>query len=188
MSTISYIKNFIKDPKVASITPTSRFTVEKVCQNIDFSNDLRIVEFGPADGVITKVLLKNLTPGSKIITLETNSDFVKTLEELEDDRLVNVNESAEEVGKIAASYNWDFADYIISGIPFSFLEKKDRHHILEQSGNLLTADGCFLAYQTSSHLKPFLKKHFRKVSTEMEYRNIPPMCIYTARDHVRQSE
>ena len=32
MSTITYLKNFIKDKNVASITPTSPFGVRKVCE------------------------------------------------------------------------------------------------------------------------------------------------------------
>ncbi|MFO8028627.1 MAG: methyltransferase [Cyclonatronaceae bacterium] len=180
MGTLSYIKNFLKDRQVASITPTSRFTIERICRYIDFSKDLRIVEYGPADGVVTKVLLEKLSPESEVIAIETNRDFVRELEQLADDRLHVFNESAEQVNDIVSSRDWDHVDYIISGIPFSFLTKEMRRKILSDSAGLLAENGYFLGYQTSTHLKPFLTEQFSVVDTEMEYRNIPPMCVYIA--------
>lgn len=180
MGTLSYIKNFLKDRQVASITPTSRFTIERICRHIDFSKNLRVVEFGPADGVVTKVLLKNLSPESEIIAIETNRDFVRALEQLADDRLHVFNESAEQVKNIVSSRGWDYVDYVISGIPFSFLTKEMRRRILRDSAGLLVENGFFLGYQTSTHLMSFLDEQFSVVDTEMEYRNIPPMCVYIA--------
>lgn len=180
MGSISYIKNFLQDRKVASITPTSRFTIDRVCKHIDLSKNIRIIEYGPGDGVFTKVLLKNITDGSQILAVETNKNFAEELSSLEDDRLTVRHDSAEHVDKITGSLKWESVDYIISGIPFSFLEDEVKHVILEKSANLLKNGGRFLGYQTSAHLKPFLSDHFEKVSTEMEYLNIPPMCIYVA--------
>lgn len=181
MSTLSYLKNFIRDPNVASVTPTSRFTINRVCKYIDFESDVKIIEYGPAEGVFTRVLLDKMTPGSQIIAIETNKHFAKTLGDLKDGRLTVVNTTAEEVKGIANNCNWEYADYIISGIPFSFLEKEVRHRILKDSAALLSENGGFLGYQTSSHLKPFLSEHFKNVAIEMEYLNIPPMCIYIAK-------
>ncbi len=180
MGTLTYIRNFLKDRQVASITPTSRFTIERVCRHIDFSRDLRIIEFGPADGVFTKVILEKLTPASQIIAIETNSDFARLLRQHRDERLTVVNRSAEDVREIASNKNWDRADYVISGIPFSFLNKDVKHRILQDVSKLLGDDGLFLGYQTSSHLRSHLRKYFPEVETEMEYMNIPPMCVYRA--------
>lgn len=180
MGTLSYIKNFIKDRQVASITPTSRFTIERVCRHIDFDRDIRIIEFGPADGVFTKVILEKLTAGSEIIAIETNSDFARSLRLHGDPRLSVVNRSAEDVREIASMKSWDRVDYIISGIPFSFLKKDVKRKILQDSSQLLGEKGLFLGYQTSSHLRSHLRNHFPKVETEMEYLNIPPMCVYRA--------
>jgi phosphatidylethanolamine/phosphatidyl-N-methylethanolamine N-methyltransferase len=180
MGTLTYIRNFMKDRQVASITPTSRYTIERICQHINFGKDLRIVEFGPASGVFTKVLLERLSPGSGIIALETNRNFADTLSELGDERLTVINRSAEKVREVATAKKWDRVDYILSGIPFSFLKKEVKRKILKDSAALLTDKGYFLGYQTSYHLKPYLSEHFSRVDTELEYLNIPPMCIYIA--------
>lgn len=180
MGTIKYIRNFLQDPGVASITPTSRFTIDRICGYMDFSRDIRILEFGPADGVFTKVLLSKCSPGSSLIAIETNEDFVESLLKINDKRLMVEYCSAEKSQEIVKSLGWEAVDYIISGIPFSFLKPDAKRNILNQSAALLSLKGTFLGYQTSLHLKPLLEQHFNNVSTEMEFRNIPPMCIYIA--------
>lgn len=51
MDTITYLKNFVRDRNVASITPTSAIGVKKVCSKIDFHKPSVIVEYGPGTGV-----------------------------------------------------------------------------------------------------------------------------------------
>ncbi len=182
MGTIGYLKNFIKDPKVASITPTSRFTIEKVSNHMDFSRDIRVLEFGPADGVFTNIILEKMSNGSEIAAIETNNAFVDKLRGIGDKRLSVIHKSVEFIEEITTELKWDHVDYVVSGIPFSFLDEEIKERILSKSANLLSDKGVFLAYQTSKHLQPHLEKHFKAVNTSMEYRNIPPMCIYCAKN------
>ncbi|MEX0823167.1 MAG: rRNA adenine N-6-methyltransferase family protein, partial [Balneolaceae bacterium] len=81
MSTLHFIKNFIKDRDVASITPTSKRCVKKVCNHIDFTKDFTLVEYGPGDGVFSRFLLEKMSPGSRLILIEANENFVKHLKE-----------------------------------------------------------------------------------------------------------
>jgi phospholipid N-methyltransferase len=79
MSTLSYVKNFISDKYIASITPTSDFGVRKVCSKIDFSRCGLIVEYGPGTGVFTKYLLQKMGPDSLLILIERNANFAGDL-------------------------------------------------------------------------------------------------------------
>ena len=72
------------------------------------------------------------------------------------------------------------ADVIVSGIPFSFIEKDARHRLLAKTAGLLNPGGRFVAYQFTTHLIPLLKDHFSKVDTKFEVRNLPPHFIFTA--------
>ena len=47
MEKINVLKEFIKDKNVASVTKTSKYIVEKICNKIDFSEKQIIVEYGP---------------------------------------------------------------------------------------------------------------------------------------------
>ncbi len=179
MSTIQFIRNFIKDRDVASITPTSARCVKKVCNHIDFSKDLLIVEYGPGDGVFSRYLLKRMTPDSRLIMLESNADFVRHLKDTIDDSRAEVyNVMAGDVMEVLGAEDVGKVDYVISGIPFSFLKPVRKMKLLESTREILRPGGKFLAYQTSKHLLKPVERVFGNVETEFEFLNIPPYFIY----------
>lgn len=179
-ATINYLKNFFRDKNVASITPSSRFTVNQVVKRVEADRPISVIEYGPGDGVITQPLLDHIHKDSQLIVIETNEEFVKQLNQIDDPRLQVYQDTAEKVDEIAREQQAESVDYVISGIPFSFLEPEIRKELLSKTIDLLGEDGRFLAYQTSKHLKPFLEETFREVNLETEIRNIPPMTIYEA--------
>ncbi|MGM0587572.1 MAG: class I SAM-dependent methyltransferase [Bacteroidota bacterium] len=180
MSTWTYLKSFITDKNVASVTPSSRFCVRNVCQPLNFSTDLTIVEFGPGTGVYAKYLLDKMTPASKLIMIEMNDQFVKELRKIDDPRIELHKGSVEHVLEMVDQRTIGQVDAIISGIPFSFLDLELKKQILKDSQTLLKTGGHFLAYQTSKHLEQPLRATFGNVHTNWEWRNIPPMTIYHA--------
>lgn len=182
--TLSYIKNFVKDPDVAAIAPSSSFLVRRVCKWIDFDEDNVIVEYGPGNGVFSEYILEHMTPDSILVLIESNPDFVETLEEMteHDSRVIVVEDRAENVVDILAVHDIDAADYIVSGIPFSFLDEDVKHELLVRTREVLSEDGKFLVYQNYNHLEDPLREHFSSVTKEYEPRNIPPtMFAYEAR-------
>lgn len=186
MSTLSYVKNFISDKYIASVTPTSNFGVKKVCGKIDFSRCGLVVEYGPGTGVFTKYLLHKMGPDSRLIMIERNANFVTLLKEnIRDPRAVVINDCASNIRDVLAGLGKASADYVISGIPFSFLTDDMKDRILRNSFAALRPEGKFLAYQTfyqsDNHLKTHLDRVFDFVLVEYEMRNLPPLRIYEAR-------
>jgi phospholipid N-methyltransferase len=185
MDTIVYLKTMLHDRQVASLMPTSGFAVERVCSKIDFNQRNVVVEFGPGTGVFTRYLLDHLTPDSVLILIERNEEFVQILQDaFHDPRLVIHHDSAENVEQLLALSNENQADYIVSGIPFSFLPHELRDAIVSKSQQCLRAGGKFLAYQTFFQLDRFLKdyldQYFKKVETEICLFNAPPLKIFEA--------
>ena len=180
MSTLTYLKSFFKDKDVASVTPTSRWCMRHVCKPIDFSKDITIVEYGAGAGVYADYLLPKMSADSRLIMFETNERLFNELQKIDDPRVQNYRESVEFVEEKIGDDLVGKVDYIISGIPFSFLDEPIRMEILQKSKNILRPVGQFLAYQTSGHLKEPLKHVFGNVHTEWEWRNLPPMTVYKA--------
>lgn len=181
---LSYVKNFLQDQDVAAIAPSSSFLVRRVCKWIDFEEDNVVVEYGPGNGVFSEYILDHMTEGSTLVLIETNVDFVETLEEMtaDDPRALVVEDRAENVADILDARNIDEADYIVSGIPFSFLDEDVKHDLLAQTRDVLSDDGKFLVYQNYNHLEDPLRTYFSSVKTEYEPRNIPPTTYaYEAR-------
>lgn len=182
MSTLAYIKNFIKDKDVAAVTPSSTFLVKRVCQWIDFTEPSVIVEYGPGTGVFSRYIIKRMSPNSRLILIESNPDFVQRLRmQTKDDERVEVyRDRAENVADILDQAGESEADYVVSGIPFSFLDDETRHELIQQTRKILSDDGKFLVYQNYNHMEEPLRQHFGQVTKGYEILNIPPMFVYEA--------
>lgn len=181
---LSYIRNFIQDQDVAAIAPSSSFLVQRVCKWIDFDEDNVIVEYGPGNGVFSEYIRDRMTDDSTLILIESNPDFVSTLEEMTEDdpRVIVLEDRAENIVDILEDHSIDAVDYIVSGIPFSFLDEDVKRELLTRTRDVLTDDGKFLVYQNYNHLEEPLRTHFSSVTKEYEPRNIPPtMFAYEAR-------
>jgi phospholipid N-methyltransferase len=185
VGTLTYLKNFVTDRYIASVTPTSIFGVRRVCRKINFATAAVLVEFGPGTGVFTRYLLERIRPDARLVLIERNPNFVALLKrKLRDPRVSVVNDSAENVLPILQGCGGVRADYILSGIPFSFFPAALRNRILAASHAALRPGGKFLAYQTfyqsPAHLSDPLEEQFGAVCLEYELRNIPPLRICEA--------
>jgi phospholipid N-methyltransferase len=174
--TISYIKNFIQDQDVAAVMPSSSFLVRRVCKWIDFDEPATIVEYGPGNGVFSEHIVEHMTADSTLVLVETNAEFIDMLEEkyADDERVIVVEDRAENVEQILNDHGLDEVNYIVSGIPFSFLDEDTRVELLETTHDVLSDDGKFLVYQYYNHLEEPLREHFADVTKEREYLNVPP--------------
>lgn len=185
MATWIYLKNLLTDPYVASVTPTSAMAVQKVCGKIDFYSSRLIVEYGPGMGVFTAHLLKNMKNEARLIVVERNKNFYRILRrKLPDPRLAIFNDCAGNVLDILRACKEKQADYIISGIPFSFLSLGKKVEILKNAHSALKEGGKFLAYQNfaqlPTHLKTHLEKVFPKFRTQYFLLSLPPLLIFEA--------
>ncbi|NBB77647.1 MAG: hypothetical protein GVY02_09725 [Bacteroidetes bacterium] len=179
MSKIDFLKTFIKDRDVASVVPTSKHCVKKVCESIDFTKDFVLVEYGPGDGVFPRYILEHMSPGSRLILIEANDDFARHLNEtIQDERVQVHNGLAGDVESILPSELVGKVDYVLSGIPFSFLKKDRKHTVLQATKAILKDRGLFLAYQTSGHLKKPVMEVFGNYKTDFVPLNIPPYLVY----------
>lgn len=178
--TITYLKSFVTDKDVASVTPSSVYCIKKLSRHINFDTAKIIVEYGGGTGVFTKHFLENLGADARIFVFETNDKFVEKLNEIKDERLTVFHESVEHVNACLPKELHGNVDHVVSGVPFSFFDWDFKVDLLNKTKAVLRPEGSFLAYQTSGHLKDPLDATFGNYNTDFVLRNIPPMYIYQA--------
>ncbi|MBI5629589.1 MAG: hypothetical protein HY921_01760 [Elusimicrobia bacterium] len=177
----SYFKYFMDDKGVASVTPSSKYLAARVIRAMDLKSPGPVViEYGAADGVLTKKILDNLPAGGSMLAIELNRSLFASLKRLSDPRLKTCQGDVRGIEAIARRFGVARADVIVSGIPFAFLSGRGRHEFLVKTAELLKPGGRFVAYQVTTHLIPLLKDYFKRVKTEFEIRNIPPHFVFTA--------
>jgi phospholipid N-methyltransferase len=164
---------------LGSFIPSSSFLVNDLMTQIDWDGAKVLVEYGPGVGTITREVLKRMRPDAILLVIETNGEFVEYLSgNLRDPRLYVVHGSAAQVRRILAEHGLAPADYIISGIPYSFMSDSLRREILAESRHALKAGGSMLVFQFTCTVLPYLQSCFSSVRQGFQLFNILPARIF----------
>jgi phospholipid N-methyltransferase len=164
---------------LGSLIPSSRFLVDRLLNQVDWTRACTIVEYGPGVGTITSRILARMKPHARLVVFEMNEDFVAyLLRSFPDRRLHVVHGSAETVQKELEGLKLAGADYIISGIPYTTLPPSLRETIMRESRAALNPGGAVLVYQFTRAVLPHLRSHFRQVRQDFEPRNILPARLF----------
>ncbi len=167
---------------LGSLIPSSRFLVNRLLDQVDWSRARTIVEYGPGVGTFTGEILRRLGPDGSVIAIDTNRDFARYLtRHLRDDRLHVIEGSAADAQENLQERGLGRADYVISGIPYSTMDPELRERILRNTHELLQPDGAFLVYQFTRAVLPYLRQVFPQVQVEFEPRNIMPARLFYCR-------
>jgi phosphatidylethanolamine/phosphatidyl-N-methylethanolamine N-methyltransferase len=179
---MGYFRVFLDDPAVAAVTPSSKYIVERVIKGMRLKEARTVVEYGAAQGVITRRILEEMRPDAKLVAIEFNQKLYEELvSTLKDDRLIAVHGDVREIDKILAKVGVAApVDAVTSGVPFSYFSNRGRHELLLKTSEIIRPGGRFVPYQVTTHLIPLLKDYFSDVDTQFEVRNIPPHFVFTA--------
>tara|TARA_B110000263_G_C15175030_1_gene448793 strand:+ start:333 stop:896 length:564 start_codon:yes stop_codon:yes gene_type:complete len=180
MKIIQFIKESLKNLKeVGTIFPSSKSVVKKMIEPINFKKKLIILELGPGSGVITKKLLEKISSDSQLICFETNKKFYQELKQINDEKMILINKSAEKMKSYLKESKIEKVDYIVSSVPLVTLPKETTHKILSLSVEILGKNGKLIQLQYSKLLDNRLKSYYNKIDIQFTARNYLPAFIYT---------
>lgn len=175
-----FFKGFVQHPRmVGSIIPSSRFTVNKMLAPVDWDECKLFVEYGPGIGTFCQPVLDRLHADGRLVVIDTNPLYIDYLRKtIDDPRFHAVLGSAEHVEEIVRSHGHDYADYVLSGLPFSTLPEGVGPAIAAATHRVIRPGGAFLVYQFSAKARDFMTKHFAHVEQGFELWNILPCQLF----------
>ena len=175
-----FIEGFLKHPvMVGSIIPSSRFTIARMLAPVRWEECRLFVEYGPGVGTFCRPVLDRLRRDGQLIVIDTNPLYIDYLSAtISDSRFTAVLGSAADVEAIVAAHGHDYADYVLSGLPFSTLPEGVGPAIAAATHRVLRPGGAFLVYQFSARARDFMARHFRRIDTGFEARNILPCRLF----------
>lgn len=175
-----FLGEFIKHPtQLGSIIPSSSFLKRRIIANADTKNASVIVELGPGNGGTTQAILDSMSPDAKLICIELNQGLYELVNEISDSRFIAHHGDACDIESILQSHNLAMPDIVISGIPFSCMDKTVGTELIEKIHSILNPGGRFVAYQVSarvSQLNTCFDQTLKKV--EIEWLNMPPLRVW----------
>jgi len=174
-----FFRGFIEHPRmVGSIIPSSRATIARMLEPVDWSRCDLFVEYGPGVGTFCGPVLERLRPDAQLLVIDTNPLYIDYLRRsVRDSRFSAVLGSAAEVERIVRSTGRDHADYVLSGLPFSTLPEGIGPAIAAATHRILRPGGGFLTYQFSAVARDLSARHFPRVDTAFVWRNVPPCLL-----------
>lgn len=174
---ITFFKNFIKNPrKIGSIIPSSNTLANKMVEQQDLKTAKSIVELGAGVGCFTSKIMERKNEDTPFYVFEQNEDMKKILKNKFPSLIIYDN--ANDLSKYVKNNKIKMPDTIISGLPFTSLDKELRYSILEQVHDCLDVGGKFITFQYSLHLLKYLKGKYDKVEIKVVPLNIPMAYIY----------
>lgn len=177
----SFFQHFLKEKKmIGSISPSSNYLAEKMLENVAFDKCKTIVEIGPGTGVFTKKIIEKLPKDAKLIVFELSTLFFERLSlELNDPRIILLNESAENLNKHILQLGIENVDVIISSLPLSNFPLRFVVRLFKQINSILTKNGKYIQFQYSLGSKAIIERNFSTVGISFTPLNLPPAFVYT---------
>lgn len=173
-----FFKRVLANPvRVGYIVPSSRFLTHKTAKFIDFSQDLTVIELGPGEGCHTRRIVRRMNAGSRLILIELDEHFVKHLKKqfIHDSRVSVVHGNALHLTEIMEKLGVSEPDYIVSGIPFTIMERGLREALLAKISGAMGPNSLFITYQATIQISGH--ECFELVRREHCLLNVPPLHV-----------
>ena len=177
-----FFRGFLEHPRmVGSIIPSSRFTVRRMLEPVNWRETRLFVEYGPGIGTFCRPVLDRMSGDATLIVIDTNPLYIDYLRQtIRDKRFRAVHGSAADVERIIAEHGFSEADYVLSGLPFSTLPPGVAPAIIAATHRALRAGGAFMAYQFTADVRDGMRAHFRRIDSAFEWLNILPCKLFWA--------
>lgn len=155
MSQMLFFKRVLANPRqVGYLVPSSPFLTRMTAGMVDFSRALTIVELGPGEGCHSRRLLRRLRADARLVLVELDTQFASHLvaQFAHDPRVVVLQGNALDLASLLEAERIAQPDYIISGIPFTIMERGLRDSLIASIAGVMGPTSRFITYQATPQL------------------------------------
>ena len=177
-----FFKRVLANPiRVGYIVPSSGFLTRKTAKRIDFSKPRVVIELGPGEGCHTRQIVRWMNTESKLILIELDDHFAAHLEKqfAHDRRVTVVHTDALHLATTLESMGISNPDYIVSGIPFTIMDRELREKLLATISRAMGPDSVFITYQFSLQISEH--ELFDLSRSDLCLLNVPPLTVMELR-------
>lgn len=176
---LAFLRAFLRAPRrVASIVPSSRFVEHRIVTSSGVGATTTVVELGPGTGGTTRALLRAMPHHARLLSIEIDPILHGLLRRIGDPRLIAHLGSAEQLQETLKQYGLPAPDVIVSGIPFSTMDRAVGRRILEAVSAVLAHSGRFVAYQVRDRVAQLGSPGLDFKRVELEWLNVPPLRVF----------
>ncbi len=188
-----FLREYLRTPDtIGAVAPSGRHLAASMTASIDFDKARCIVEYGAGTGVFTRDVIARKKRDTIYIVIEQNGRFYEMLRKQFHGMpgVVLIHGDAGNVCGLLREQGFQYADHIISGLPFTSLPRQVSHRILTQTQKAIGTEGKFTTFQYTLLRKTFLAHYFNIQGIVRVWRNLPPAYVLhmkPKRRHARQN-
>ena len=177
-----FLKRVLANPvRVGYLVPSSPFLTRLTAKFIDFGKARTVVELGPGEGCHSRRIIRRMHTDSRLILIELDAHFAEHLENqfAHDARVVVIHGNALHLSEILGKLDISTPDYIISGIPFTIMERGLREKLLACIAKVMGPRSRLITYQATLGISDHeLFDHIRSKHCLL---NVPPLHVMELR-------
>ena len=171
---IAFTKNLFV---TGAFSQTSAKVEKEITRHVSPEPNTIVVELGMGHGNITQQVLNVISPSSKLYSFEVNKEFcAQVRSEIQDDRLVIINDDAANLAKHIPGP----VDSFIGSIPFSFFSRDKQDKIVGDAKSLLKEGSYFSQVQYTKRNYRIFQRFFDDTSL-VRFIHFPLEYIYHCR-------
>jgi phosphatidylethanolamine/phosphatidyl-N-methylethanolamine N-methyltransferase len=177
-----FFKRVLANPiRVGYIVPSSGFLTRQTAKRIDFSKPRVVIELGPGEGCHTRQIVRRMGADSRLILIELDEHFANHLKKqfAKDQRITVVQADAVNLPETLSELGISDPDYIVSGIPFSIMNRELREQVLTSIALSMGPETIFITYQVSLQISEH--ELFDLSSHKRCLLNVPPIKVLELR-------
>jgi phosphatidylethanolamine/phosphatidyl-N-methylethanolamine N-methyltransferase len=149
---------------------------------MDHSQPRVIAEYGPGEGCHTREIVRRMHPESRLLLFELDGELCTHLKRqfAHDPRISVHHTDCALLPQVLQEKGLKHCDYVVSGIPFSILDKEKKREILTNTHSVLSQEphAAFIIYQVTNELRTRGHcDHFAHAESEWCMINLPPMFV-----------
>lgn len=177
-----FVSQIVKMGTVAA--STSRYA-EELCKLVRLDKAATVMEMGCGTGMLTMEVVKHLKPETTFFAVEANSDFVDQARKYCPTATIH-EDRPDESKKYLQARGLEYADVIVSALPWVLFDAVLREHLLKVVDNCLAPGGQFLTVvlahgkhsTPAKQFKRVLMQQFSKVQSSATAWSDMPMAFY----------
>jgi len=187
-----FLINWVKHPiETGALAPSSKQLARAMCNTMNLGDNSVVVELGPGTGPFTKEILRTLSEhtNTTYLAFELSDEFVELLQSKYPAHKDSfIKESAENIVSELKKRGIDYADTVISGLPWAIFPAELQKGILDEVHRALRPGGrfCTFAYlqglvlPAGLRFKELLKETFNGEieRSDIVWKNLPPAFVY----------
>ena len=177
-----FFKRVLANPiRVGYLVPSSGFLTRQTAKRIDFSKPRVVIELGPREGCHTRQIVRRMSAESRLILVELDQHFANHLKKqfAKDKRVTVIQANASQLVATLEELGITNPDYIVSGIPFSIMNRELREEVLTSIALAMGPETIFITYQVSLQISEHelfdLSRHTHCLL------NVPPIKVLELR-------